>query len=167
VTLPACDPEVIAVGAVETRGELLIWEKSSRGPTKQGETKPDFVMWGTNIEMASNKADDQYVTKSGTSFAAPMLSGLTGLLWESGRRAYGESWPFRWVQARQVATYFCTKPQDAAVNKDNAYGFGLPAMGSMVGQIAQAGVSTPMEQMMETFPMFLMMTMMTAMVGGV
>jgi len=165
VTLPACDPEVIAVGAVETLGELLIWEKSSRGPTRQGETKPDFVMWGTNIEMASHKADDGYVTKSGTSFAAPMLSGLTGLLWESGRRVYGEAWPFRWVQARQVAAYFCTKPQDAAVNKDNSYGFGLPAMGAMLGQLMAA--KSPAQQMMESFPVLLMMTMMTAVMGGV
>ena len=165
ITIPACEPEVIAVGAIQTLGELAIWEQSSRGPTKQGETKPDFVMWGTDIEMASEKADDRYVTKSGTSFAAPMLSGLTGLLWESGRRAYGESWPFRWVQARQVAPYFCTKPQDAAVNKDNTYGFGLPAMGSMVGQMSQAGVSTPMEQSMQVFPMLMMMGLMASMVG--
>ena len=41
--LPACDPEVIAVGAVETDDELVVWDKSSRGPTVQGETKPDFV----------------------------------------------------------------------------------------------------------------------------
>jgi serine protease AprX len=165
ITLPACEPEVISVGAIETSGELLIWDKSSRGPTVQGETKPDFVMWGTNIEMASEKADDEYVTKSGTSFSAPMLSGLTGLLWESGRRAYGEGWPFRWVQARQVAPYFCTKPQDAAVNKDNSYGFGLPAMGTMLGQLT--AVKTPTQQMMESFPMLMMMTMMTALVGGV
>ncbi|WP_324664244.1 S8 family serine peptidase [Dehalococcoides mccartyi] len=113
ITLPACDPEVIAVGAIETLGELVIWDKSSRGPTAQGETKPDFVLWGTDIEMASEKADDEYITKSGTSFSAPMLSGLTGLLWESGRRAYGEGWPFRWVQARELAPYFCTKPHAA------------------------------------------------------
>jgi serine protease AprX len=165
ITLPACDPEVIAVGAVETLGDLAIWEKSSRGPTKQGETKPDFVMWGTDIEMASEQADDRYVTKSGTSFAAPMLSGLTGLLWESGRRAYGEGWPFRWAQARQVAPYFCTKPKDAAVNKDNNYGFGLPAMGTMLGQVAQ--VKTPTQQMMETFPMLMMMAMMGSLAGAV
>ena len=141
ITLPACEPEVIAVGAVEAAGDLIIWDNSSRGPTVQGETKPDFVMWGTNIEMASEKADDEYVTKSGTSFAAPMLSGLTGLLWESGRRAYGESWPFRWTQAREFALYFSTKPGDAPVNKDNAYGYGLPAMGTMLGQMTQ--VSAP------------------------
>src|SRR4030043_2173542 len=115
-------------------------------------------MWGTNQEMASEKAEDEYVTKSGTSFSGPMLSGLTGLLWESGRRAYGEGWPFRWTSAREVAPYFCTKPADAAVNKDNVYGFGLPAMGSMLGQVAQTG--TPVLQGTETFPMFMMLSMM-------
>jgi len=165
ITLPACEPEVIAVGAIQTLGELAIWEQSSRGPTVQGETKPDFVMWGTDIEMASEKSDDDWVTKSGTSFSAPMLSGLTGLLWESGRRAYGEGWPFRWVQTRQVAPYFCTKPQDAAINKDSSYGFGLPAMGSMLGQMAQVGVSTPLEQSMQMFPMLMMMGLMAGMVG--
>jgi serine protease AprX len=164
VMLPACDPEVIAVGGIETTGALLIWDKSSRGPTVEGKTKPDFVLWGTGLEMASHKADDEYVTKSGTSFSAPMLAGLTGLLWESGRRVYGEGWLFRWTQAREFAPYFSTKPQDAPVKKDNAYGYGLPAMGTMLGQVAQ--VRTPAEEMMETFPMIMMMVMMTGMTGG-
>ena len=162
ITLPACDPEVIAVGAVETSGELVIWDKSSRGPTAQGETKPDFVIWGTNLEMASEKADDEYVTKSGTSFAAPMLAGLTGLLWESGRRAYGEGWQFKWTQARELAQYFSAKPQDAPVNKDNAYGYGLPAMGTMLGQVAQ--VNAPSQGTTEMFPMMMIMAMMASMV---
>ena len=164
VTLPACDSEVIAVGAIETTGELLIWDNSSRGPTVEGKTKPDFVIWGTNLEMASHKADEEYVTKSGTSFAAPMLAGLTGLLWESGRRAYGEGWTFRWAAVREFAPYFCTKPEDAPVKKDNAYGHGLPAMSIMVGQIATA--RTPMEGTMEMFPMVMMMGMMGQMMGG-
>ena len=163
--LPACDPEVIAVGAVETDDELIVWDKSSRGPTVQGETKPDFVIWGTNLEMASHKADDSYLTKSGTSFAAPMLSGLTGLLWESGRRAYGEGWLFRWTEARQLALYFSTKPQDAPVKKDNAYGFGLPAMGTMLGQVSQ--VSVPAGDMTEAMNMLVMMTTMFGMMQGV
>ena len=163
--LPACEPEVIAVGAVETADELVVWEKSSRGPTVQGETKPDFVIWGTNLEMASNKNDEEYVAKSGTSFAAPMLSGLTGLLWESGRRAYGEAWSFRWTEARQFAPYFSTKPADAPVKKDNAYGFGLPAMGTMLGQVSS--VSAPTDDMTSAMNMLMMMTMMTGMAGGI
>ncbi|RAL70056.1 peptidase S8 and S53, subtilisin, kexin, sedolisin [Dehalococcoides mccartyi] len=164
ITLPACDPEVIAVGAVETSGELVAWDKSSRGPTLQGETKPDFVIWGTNLEMASDKEDDEYVTKSGTSFAAPMLSGLTGLLWESGRRAYGEGWLFRWTQAREVGQYFSTKPQDAPLNKDNTYGYGLPAMGTMLGQMGSVNQSS--QGGMEMFPMVMMMAMMSGLMGG-
>ncbi len=164
VMLPACDPEVIAVGAIETNDDLIVWEKSSRGPTVQGETKPDFVIWGTNLEMASHKNDEEYIAKSGTSFAAPMLSGLTGLLWESGRRAYGESWPFRWTEARQFAPYFSTKPVDAPVKKDNAYGYGLPAMGTMLGQVAQT--SAPADDMTSAMNMIMMMTMMAGMTGG-
>jgi serine protease AprX len=165
VMLPACEPEVIAVGAVETNDELVVWEKSSRGPTVQGETKPDFVIWGTNLEMASEDSDDGYVTKSGTSFAAPMLAGLTGLLWESGRRAYGESWIFRWTEAKQLAPYFSTKPTDVPVKKDNAYGYGLPAMGSMIGEMSQ--VTAPSNDMTGIMNMFMMMTMMAGMAGGI
>src|SRR4030042_243605 len=163
VMLPACEPEVIAVGAVETADELVVWEKSSRGPTVQGETKPDFVVWGTNLEMAREQSDDGYITKSGTSFAAPMLAGLTGLPWETGRRAYGESWIFRWTEARQYAPYFSTKPADAPVKKDNAYGYGLPAMGSMIGGLTQ--VKTPTNDMTGIMNMIMMMTMMTGITG--
>ncbi|AQU05308.1 peptidase S8 [Dehalococcoides mccartyi] len=163
--LPACDPEVIAVGAVETTGDMVVWEKSSRGPTVQGETKPDFVIWGTNLEMASHKSDGEYLAKSGTSFAAPMLAGLTGLLWESGRRAYGENWQFHWTEARQFAPYFSTKPVDAPIKKDNAYGYGLPAMGVMLSQVAQT--SAPADDMTSAMSMFMMMSMMAGIVGGI
>ncbi|MBI2849765.1 MAG: S8 family serine peptidase [Chloroflexi bacterium] len=165
VMLPACDPQVVAVGAVETSGELAVWEKSSRGPTVQGETKPDFVIWGTNLEMASHQADDEYLVKSGTSFAAPTLSGLAGLLWESGRRAYGEGWLFRWTDARQFALYFSAKPQGAPVNKDNAYGFGLPAMGTMLGQVAELG--TPSGDVSGAMSALMMATTMIGMMKGV
>jgi serine protease AprX len=115
--------------------------------------------------MASHKSDDEYVTKSGTSFAAPMLSGLAGLLWESGRRTYGEGWTFRWTEARQFAPYYSTKPVDAPVKKDNAYGFGLPAMGSMLGQMSQ--VESPLSDTMDAFPMLMMLGMMGMLVRGV
>jgi len=164
IMLPACDPQVIAVGAIETSSDIVIWERSSRGPTVEGQTKPDFVLWGTGIEMASEKADDEYVTKSGTSFSTPMLSGLAGLLWESGRRAYGDLWLFRWTDARELALYFCTKPQDAAVKKDNTYGYGLPAMGTMLGRVS--AVRTAEQEMMEAMSGMTMIAMMLGMMGG-
>ena len=48
--------------------------------------------------------------------------------------------------------------------KDNAYGFGLPAMGTMLGQVAQA--ESPVQGAMETFPMLMMLGMMGVMIGG-
>ena len=165
VMLPACDPEVIAVGAVETTDELVVWENSSRGPTVQGETKPDFVLWGTGLEMASHKDDEGFLTKSGTSFAAPMLAGLTGLLWESGRRAYGEGWLFRWTEARQLAPYFSTKPSSAPVKKDNAYGFGLPAMGAMLGQMGEVQ-QAPAGDMTASMSWIMGLAMMAGLTGG-
>jgi serine protease AprX len=121
VMLPACEPEVIAVGAIETIDEMVVWEKSSRGPTIQGETKPDFVVWGTNLEMASEESDDGFVTKSGTSFAAPMLAGLQVSSGER-RRAYGEAGSSV-DEAKQYSVYF-PQSKRCAVKKDNAYGYG-------------------------------------------
>ena len=158
ITSPGTEPKVITVGAIETVSQISIWEQSSRGPTKRGDVKPDFVFWGMNIEAADNRNDNDYLIKSGTSFSCPMLSGLTGLLWETGRRVYGESWLFKWAEARELAPYYCMKPEEAAVRKDNTYGYGLPAVGTLVGRIAQApssieGIITPMILMMMVMSM--------------
>ncbi|MBC8275838.1 MAG: S8 family serine peptidase, partial [Chloroflexi bacterium] len=152
IMLPACDEDVIAVGALES-DLFAIWERSGRGPTPEGITKPDFVLWGTNLEMASHQDDDEYVTKSGTSFAAPMLSGLTGLLWEVGRRHYGEDWLFKWSQAKEYAPYYCAKPPDTTLMKDNTYGFGLPVMNIMVSQITPTEISV--HEPIEMFPVIM------------
>jgi serine protease AprX len=157
ITLPACEPLVIAVGAAETLG-YEVWEKSSRGPTLEAETKPDFVLWGTNIRVASNEADNTYDAKSGTSFSAPMLSGLAGLLWESGRRAYGESWLFRWTTAREVAPHFCVKPADAPAGKDNTYGYGLPV---------SFGITPPEVSVMQATASIMGLSMLGMMMAGI
>lgn len=161
ITSPGTEPEVITVGAIETVHEVSIWEKSSRGPTKSGDVKPDFMFWGVGIEAASDKDDTSYLTKSGTSFSTPMLSGLTGLLWETGRRVYGENWLFRWTEARQFAPYYCLKPEDVPVKKGNTYGYGLPAVGTMVGRLAAA--KPPLEPMEMMTPMMLIMVIVSMM----
>lgn len=158
IVAPATDPLVIAVGAIETKDEIAIWEKSSRGPTLEGETKPDFVIWGTDIVSASHLNDDEYITNSGTSFAVPMLSGITGLLWETGRRSYGDSWIFKWSEAKKYASYFCMLPEGEPVKKGNVYGHGLPAAWTMMRQIT--GVSTSAQEMMPFMMTIMIMAMM-------
>lgn len=156
ITSPGTEPEVITVGAIETVYEIGIWGKSSRGPTKLGDVKPDFVFWGVDIEAASNKDDTSYLAKSGTSFSTPMLAGLTGLLWETGRRVYGETWLFRWTEARQFAPYYCLKPEDAPAKKGNTYGYGLPAVGTMVNRLAEARPAIDIEAILGPMIMMVM-----------
>ena len=66
ILCPACDPKVIAVGGIKT-WEFKVWEKSSRGPTEEGETKPDLVCWAESIEVAGHDSDTAYEAKTGTS----------------------------------------------------------------------------------------------------
>jgi len=157
ITTPGTEPDVITVGAIESIYEVGIWEKSSRGPTILGDIKPDFVFWGVDIEAADHRNDSDYLVKSGTSFSTPMLSGLTGLLWETGRRVYGENWLFRWTEAREFAPYYCLKPEDAPVGKGNTYGYGLPAVGTMVGRLAAARPAFDVEAILGPMIMMVMM----------
>ena len=134
VMCPACDPSVIAVGALKT-GEFVISPASSRGPTTEGLIKPDMVAWGENIEVASHEADDEYDVKSGTSFSTPILTAADGLIWDLTRRVYGEPVRVTYHDWLQYAYAYCVKPDVAPVEKDNTYGYGMPALSSMVSQV--------------------------------
>jgi serine protease AprX len=91
---PANDPYVITVGGADENGtsnpgddSIASW--SSRGTTQDGFQKPDVYAPGADIVsvLAPNSvfanancscqmAGDQYIQASGTSIAAPMISGL-------------------------------------------------------------------------------------------
>ena len=149
ITIPAVDPEVIAVGAIVQPvlgpGQPFeIWEKSSRGPSLEGTTKPDFVFWGVNIEVASHKADDQYEIKSGTSFSCPSFVGFHGVFWEMMRRLANPGFYFSQQDLNQVYPQMCGKPRDAPVVKGNTYGCGLPLPELLIGMMrpsAMAGLT--------------------------
>lgn len=64
ITYPAACPEVITVGALDTRGTAALEDDglapfSSRGPTFEGELKPDLIAPGVAI-LSSNAAGSQY-----------------------------------------------------------------------------------------------------------
>ncbi len=72
VLTPADGDSVIAVGAVNADSALASF--SSRGPTADGRTKPDVAALGVGVHLAS--ASRSYGSGSGTSFAAPLVSGV-------------------------------------------------------------------------------------------
>lgn len=114
IGVPADAPGLVAVGAVdyETRRATF----SSFGPTADGRIKPDLVAPGDQVVTAGGLGV-QLGLSSGTSLAAPMLSGALAALWS----AYPEK------TAREIldAVYASA---DQAGAPDNERGYGLPNM---------------------------------------
>jgi len=73
---PASYPESFAVGATDQQDALANF--SSRGPSPWGEIKPEVVAPGVNIR--SSLPGGGYGRDSGTSMAAPHVTGLVALL---------------------------------------------------------------------------------------
>jgi len=161
---PATDPLVIAVGGLKT-WEFIVWDLSSRGPTLEGVVKPDLVCWAEDIEVASHRADDEYEVKTGTSFSTPMLVGVDGLLWDLTRRVYGQDVRVTYYDWLPVAYAYCGKPEGVQVAKDNSYGYGIPAMGSMINQLVRP--VSPVSGLLEMMPTIMMVGMMPGMMAGI
>jgi len=79
---PAAAAKAITVGALYDPGEKgwVLAEFSSRGPTKDGRTKPDIATPGRNITAARANTTNGYITYSGTSMATPFLAGVVALM---------------------------------------------------------------------------------------
>lgn len=84
---PASSRRVISVGAIDDKRTIdttddTIASFSSRGPTKDRIAKPDLLAPGVNITSCSSKDYTGYSALSGTSMAAPVVSGAVALLLE-------------------------------------------------------------------------------------
>ncbi|MBN1294747.1 MAG: S8 family serine peptidase [Candidatus Latescibacteria bacterium] len=80
ITSPADGFNVISVGSVDRGNNISSF--SSRGPTFDGRIKPEFVTLGELVWTVNTTTLDSYHYQSGTSFAAPSVSGAVALLLE-------------------------------------------------------------------------------------
>src|SRR5699024_688979 len=76
VEAPANYPESFAVGNVNANNKVS--STSLRGPSPYGEIKPDISAPGSHIR--SSTPDGEYGYKSGTSMAAPAVTGVVALV---------------------------------------------------------------------------------------
>jgi serine protease AprX len=123
VSSPAVEPLVIGVGAM-TADPWDVWTFSSRGPTREGIIKPDAVFLGVGIRVASARGDDAFAVKSGTSFAAPAVTGLGALVQEWAMRFFGRT--ISQQEAQAFLPFVSAKPLTAPPGKDNSFGWGMP-----------------------------------------
>ncbi|MFA4947517.1 MAG: S8 family serine peptidase [Candidatus Krumholzibacteriia bacterium] len=108
---PADGDSVLAIGAVDRTGAIASF--SSRGPTADGRTKPDFTAMGVGVRSVSISTG--YGSYNGTSFAAPIVAGVCALLLEIHPD---------WSPMEMRDTLRATSSRSAA--PDNTYGWGIP-----------------------------------------
>jgi subtilisin family serine protease len=76
LSIPGTASSVIAVGAVDASRPIQVGPFSSYGPTRDGQKKPLVCAPGVNVHAAEGGTDDAVFPDSGTSMAAPHVSGL-------------------------------------------------------------------------------------------
>ncbi len=108
-----------------------IFDSSSRGPTLDGRKKPDLAAPGTNIKSCNSnwESSDDFVLKSGTSMAAPHVTGAAALLWQYLSINYASLDPW-WYALAVKAILIHTSYDLGTPGYDYAYGYGAVDMGA-------------------------------------
>jgi subtilisin family serine protease len=80
----SCGYKSITVGAYDatTPGSPIAWFSSS-GPTRDGREKPEISAPGNNVFAAASKSTNGKTLKSGTSMAAPAVTGVIALIFST------------------------------------------------------------------------------------
>lgn len=79
IITPADADSILAVGATDSSGVPAYF--SSVGPSADGRIKPDVSAMGINVLFQGSNGT--LVRGNGTSFSAPLISGMTACLWQA------------------------------------------------------------------------------------
>ncbi|GCD80443.1 S8/S53 family peptidase [Schleiferia thermophila] len=79
ILFPADADSILAVGGVNSAGQRVNF--SSMGPTADGRIKPDIAAQA--FQVITINSSGNATTANGTSFSAPLISGLAACLWQA------------------------------------------------------------------------------------
>lgn len=112
---------------------------SSRGPTDDGRVKPDIAANGDSLLSVGSSGDSDYVRLSGTSMAAPSVTGGIALIAEHMRNVLGRD-PGA-AEIRGLLAHTALR-NDAEGRPNGALGWGLMDVRAAV-DLVSASVDTP------------------------
>lgn len=126
LSIPGTASSVIAVGAVDASTPIQVGAFSSYGPTRDGQKKPLVSAPGLNVHAAQGGTEENIFPDSGTSMAAPHVSGAIALLLsktaKSGKIPSGN----------QIASALRQKTQNYNGRWDRGQGYGVIDVASLL-----------------------------------
>ena len=111
VNAPGDAHNALTVGAISQNH--LNAPFSSVGPTADGRIKPDVMAYGSPVAVLSGRGT--IVNEMGTSFSAPLISGMIACLWQA--------LPHK--TAKEIID-LVRKSSDRYTTPDNVFGYGIP-----------------------------------------
>ena len=114
-----CGKNVITVGSI-VQSSYTIASYSSRGPLQDGRVKPEIVTSGSGT--ISTYPNNTYGSNSGTSMAAPVVTGAIALIQERYRQLHAGAN----AKAALIKGLMCNTAEDLGnTGPDYTYGFGM------------------------------------------
>lgn len=120
LTVGAANPNPF--GNYTDPSDVSITGFSSWGPTDDGRVKPDISANGFNLYSTGRDSDSDYTVKSGTSMAAPSVSGGAGLLYQHWEDVLGGTPRAATMKALLLES---ADEAGAAEGPDYTFGWGL------------------------------------------
>ena len=114
INFPADATDILSVGAVTSERRNAGF--SSLGPTADGRVKPDVMAQGSPAAVVTERGTVSSAV--GTSFAAPIITGLVACLWQK----YPQKTALEIMQ-------MVRESGDNWQHPDNVYGYGVPDFG--------------------------------------